>query len=148
MHMSRQSDRIRRIADGLIEYAAKVERSQLRSFGYRERIAIERLLFLVLKDICSITLQYSLQGLTEAHRLALLDVVRSKNPASEVNGLVTEIFELRVFLYSLSSANPYVQGDALSRVELTEKSVTNFIGKELCKIATLAQEFGIPSEFA
>ena len=148
MHMSRQSDRIRRIADGLIEYAAKVERSQLRSFGYRERIAIERLLFLVLKDICSITLQYSLQGLTEAHRLALLDVVRSKNPASEVNGLVTEIFELRVFLYSLSSANPYVQGDALSRVELTEKSVTNFIGKELRKIATLAQEFGIPSEFA
>jgi len=148
MHMSRQSDRIRRIADGLIEYAAKVERSQLRSFGYRERIAIERLLFLVLKDICSIMLQYSLQGLTEAHRLALLDVVRSKNPASEVNGLVTEIFELRVFLYSLSSANPYVQGDALSRVELTEKSVTNFIGKELRKIATLAQEFGIPSEFA
>ena len=142
MGMNIPSDRIIRIVDKLVEHATEMERSQLRSFGYRERIAIERLLFLILKDICSIRLHYGLQGLTEVHRLALLDVVKNRDVASELNRLITRVFELRVFLYSLSSANPYVQGDAISRVEMTKRSVVNFIAKELHKIAALAKELG------
>ena len=48
MVMSTQGDRIRETADKLIKHAEEIEGSHLRSFGYRERIAIERLLFLLL----------------------------------------------------------------------------------------------------
>lgn len=143
MGMNTPSDRIIRSSDKLMEHAAEVERSQLRSFGYRERIAIERLLFLIIKDICSTKLQYSLQGLTEVHRLALLYFVKNRDVGSELNRLITRVFELRVFLYSLSSANPYVQGDAISRVALTKRSVVKFTAKELRKIAALAMELGV-----
>jgi hypothetical protein len=143
MRMCTQPEKTRRIPDQLLEYAAGMERSGSRSFSYRERIAIERLLFLLLKDVCSTAFGYRLQGLTEVHRFALLDFATNASVNREVNRLITRVFELRVFLKSLSSANPYVQGDALSRVGLMKHSAINFIAKELRKTASLSQELKI-----
>lgn len=116
--------------------AAELEQNPPQRIGYRERMRIERPLFLLLKEICRQHLEYELHGMTEVHRKALsllLSEKRSDN--KELQNFVRNAFELRIFLLTLSSTNPYVQGDALSRASLTKRESVKVLIRELRTLA-------------
>ena len=104
------------------------------TFGYRERMKIERGLFLLLKTLCKNILGHNLQGFSESHRMKVFELIARKKSSGSLNRLVTRIWQLKVYIQSLSSENAYVRGDALSRLELDKKSVFSFIGYEIQKI--------------
>ena len=104
--------------------------------GYRERVIIERPLFLVMKEVCRRRLGYDLHGLSEEHRKSLESLlIQGNEDTKQVQNLLHEAFEVRVFLLDLSSTNPYVQGDALSRASLTKKDVVEVLSRSLHRLA-------------
>jgi hypothetical protein len=105
---------------------------------YRERMRIERSLFVVVKEVCQKYLQYELHGLSEVHRRELRDWMEGNACSKSLQHFVREAFELRVFLLALSSANAYVQGDALSRASLTKRSVIRTLSRTLHSLAEKA----------
>lgn len=105
---------------------------------FRERVRIERSLFVVIKEACQQYLGYELHGLSEAHRTELNDWMESNGCAKSFQHFLREAFELRVFLLALSSANAYVQGDALSRASLTKRNVLRTLSHSLHSLAEKA----------
>lgn len=104
--------------------------------GYRERMQIERPLFLFLKEICHRHLEYELHGMTESHRKALSLWLSEKRCSKELQNFVRDAFELRVFVLALSNTNPYVQGDALSRASLTKRESVTILIRKLRALAS------------
>jgi hypothetical protein len=105
---------------------------------FRERVRIERSLFMVIKEVCQQYLGYELHGLSEVHRTRLNDWMKGNGCARSLQHFVREVFELRVFLLALSSANAYVQGDALSRASLTKRNVVRTLSRSLHCLAEKA----------
>jgi hypothetical protein len=104
-------------------------------FGYRERIRIERGLFLLIKFLCKELLDYNLQGLSNYHKDRLNSII-SKTECDKIFLQVVErIFQLKIFLQSLSSENAYVRGDSLSKLGLNRKNVFSFIEFQINAIA-------------
>jgi len=143
--MSTQNRELHLIADNLIEHASKLEMSKLRHFGYRERINIERDLFLLLKVFCHEQFRYTLHGLNEVHRKKLFNSIAYEKSENAAKQFITQIFELQTFLKSLTSENAYVQGDALSRVVQTPKSVLKFIARKLRKTSNFLKSLKVNS---
>jgi hypothetical protein len=100
-------------------------------FGYRERVRIERSLFLVVKEVCRRHLGYDLHGLSEVHREELNHWMERKPCRMSLQNLVREAFELRVFVLALSSTNAYVRDDALSRASLTQRDAVVTLSRVL-----------------
>jgi hypothetical protein len=104
------------------------------TFGYRERMKIERGLFLLLKILCKNMLGHNLQGFSESHRMKVFELIARKKRDDSFIRLINRIWQLKVYIQSLSSENAYVRGDALSRLGLDKKSVFSFINYEIQKI--------------
>lgn len=104
------------------------------TFGYRERMKIERGLFLLLKILCKNILGHNLYGFSESHRMKVFELIACKKRNGSLIRLVNRIWQLKVYLQSLSSENAYVRGDALSRLGLDKKGVFSFISYEIGKI--------------
>jgi len=138
--MSKQADIVYELAKQLEALSLEVAEMPTCRIDYRERVRIERPLFLILKEICHRNLAYELHGLTEVHRSALYEHLASKNCSRQIQDFARRIFEFRLFLQSLSSANSYVQGDALSRVSLTRQGSTDFVVRQLKVVANQALE--------
>jgi len=132
--MNKHASAIVKLVHRLRKQAACLEKSPPRTFGYRERVQIERSLFLILKLVCLSRLGYALQGLTDVHRKALFEHLESTAQEPDVKAFARDVFEFRVFLRSLSSTNPYVQGDALSRVGLTRQNVITSVVRRLHRV--------------
>ncbi|MCF8009511.1 MAG: hypothetical protein K9K32_07065 [Halanaerobiales bacterium] len=95
-------------------------------FGYRERIRIERYLFLLIKAFCQKELGYNLQGFSKWHIEEIISLSSEKQKRS-LNLIVDQAFQLKIYLQSLSSENAYVRGDALTKLGLDRKRVFPFI---------------------
>ena len=115
--------------------AVELEQNPPQRIGYRERMRIERPLFLLLKEVCLRHLEYELHGMTEVHRKALSLLLSKKRCTRDLQNFVRNAFELRVFILALSSTNPYVQGDALSRASLTKRESIKVLIRELRALA-------------
>jgi hypothetical protein len=112
-------------------------------FGYRERMQIERGLFLLIKLLCSERLKYNLQGFSKNHKDNILKIISQDKCAISFTQLVDRIFQLKVFLLSLSSENAYVRGDALSRMGLKRQNVFSFIKDEIGRIRSKVTDLNI-----
>jgi hypothetical protein len=132
-HAENLCHELRAIAEGLVK-------NPPRRIGYRQRVQIERPLFLTLKDVCRRRLGYDLHGLSEAHRRGLESAVKNSPAGHQISSLLREAFELRTFLLDLSSADPYVQGDALSRASVTHQDAPRTLAHALCRLAELIEQ--------
>ena len=101
------------------------------NFGYRERLRVERFLFLILKSIAINKLNYNLQGFSKDH-LDELIVHTRKNKLLSI--IVTNIWESKIFIKSMSSSNAYIRGDLLSNLNINKKVAFSFVKKRLSNI--------------
>lgn len=111
-----------------------------RRIGYRERVLIERPLFLTLKEVCRQRLGYELHGLSETHRRRLEGTIENTANGRRFLALLRDTFELRAFLLDLSSANPYVQGDAMSRASVTKYDAPRALSRALFRLVERVSE--------
>lgn len=103
-------------------------------FGYRERILIERGLFLLIKCLCKKILDYNLQGFSNLHKINLDNIISKTDCGETFLKLVEQIFHLKIFLQSVSCENAYVRGDSLSKLGLDRKNVFSFIESQVKSI--------------
>jgi hypothetical protein len=135
MQMHKHAERLAYFCAQLRTVAASLADKPPKHIGYRERLLVERPLFLVMKEVCRRRLGYDLRGLSEVHRLRLESAIQGNTSTMRVQNLLREAFEIRVFLIDLSSANPYVQGDALSRASLQKEDVVKVLSRSLYRMA-------------
>lgn len=101
------------------------------NFGYRERLLFERPLFLLLKLISDSELNYNLKGFSKDNIDELITHAGEDRPLQTI---ITKIWELKVFIKSLSSSSAYIRGDTLSIVNVNEKDTVRYIKKEINNI--------------
>lgn len=103
-------------------------------FGYRERMQIERGLFLLVKSLCHYKLGFNLQGFSNAHKEKILELIESNKCENSFLQLIERVFQLKIFIQSLSAESAYVRGDALSQLGLDRQNVFDFISAEIGRI--------------
>ncbi len=114
-----------------------------KGFGYKERMQIERGLFLLLKLLSAKKLQYNLQGFSKAHKDSILLVIQNHKYNGPFAQIIEHTYHLKVFIQSLSSENAYVRGDALSRLGLNRQTVLSFIGDEIQRLRHKISELNV-----
>lgn len=105
-----------------------------RGFGYKERMQIERGLFLVLKLLSSERLQYNLQGFSKAHKESILTIIQNIKCNGSFAQVIEHTYQLKIYIQTLSSENAYIRGDALSRHGLNRQTVLGFITNEIQRL--------------
>lgn len=138
MPMHTLADRLHIACSQAKELAGEFSQNPPKLIGYRERVRIERLLFLIAKEMCLKHLGYELHGLSEAHREELTRWFDHNPCGKSLENFLREVFELRVFVLALSSTNPYVSGDALSRASLTKRGAVITLSRALYSLAEKA----------
>lgn len=138
MHI--HADKLHKACQQLKAVAEELAQNPPRRIDYRERARIERPLFLVVKEVCLRHLGYDIHGLSEVHRKELNDWMKGKACGRSLHNFVREAFELRVFLLDLSSTNPYVQADSLSRASLTKEDAVRTLSRTLHSLAERAMK--------
>ncbi len=135
MPMNTHTDRLQGLCDQVKSLAEDLAQNPPQRIGYRERIRIERPLFLLVKEVCQNYLGYDLHGLNEIHRKELSRWMEDNQCHRSLQNFIRETFELRVFVVALSSANPYVRGDALSRASITKSTTVATLSRKLQSLA-------------
>ena len=107
-------------------------------FGYRERIQIERCLFLLLKILCNKKLECNLQGFSKDHIDRVCNFTAKNEFDIRCLKLIEKAFELKVFIVRLSCENAYVRGDSISKLGLNSKNVHKTILTQLNSISNKA----------
>lgn len=93
----------------------KISNETLSSFGYRERVQLERLIFLNLKQLMK-QLGYDLHGLSNIHFESLKKAAKENGWPKDVINVMHEAFEFKIYIKDISSSNAYVRNDALLRL--------------------------------
>lgn len=104
------------------------------NFGYRERINIERCLFILLKFLCNEKINYNLQGFSNDHIDKLRNYVENSKCDKIFLQTIEKAFQLKIFIIQISCENAYVRGDSISKLGLNEISVYKFIETQLNSI--------------
>lgn len=131
------STNFRKSLDEIVSFLTTESESvsgNLSEFGFRERIKIERCLFLMTKIICKEELNYDLQGFSKFHRQKLSYIISMQESDNAFAQIVIQIFQFKIFVQTLSNENAYVRGDALSKLGLDRKSVYKFIKDQVKSI--------------
>jgi hypothetical protein len=100
-------------------------------FGYKERIKIERCLFLLAKYLCQILINYNLQGFTKHDQEIITLKLSEINCDKQIVNVFNHIFHLKYTIQSLSSENAYVRGDALSKLNLDRTNIISFLKNQI-----------------
>jgi hypothetical protein len=140
MQVKRQDEFPKGFIEQLESIAAELGQASPPRIDYIARVRIERPLFLTLKEICRQRFGYVLHGLTSVHRDALYQYIAGKPCNRDLLNFIRHVFEFRVFLIELSSSNPYVQGDALSRVLVTDSDSVAFLYRQIQALVKEARE--------
>ena len=142
MHSKNLPEQLDKISSFLISESESIS-TNFSEFGYRERVKIERCLFLLIKTLCKKKLDYDLQGFSKFH-IERLSYITSKNVTGKTFSLIVDqVFQLKIYLQTLSSENAYVRGDALSKLGLDKKSVFTFIKEQLKSIVKKAHSLNV-----
>lgn len=106
------------------------------SFGYRERIQIERLLFLFTKLYFKTKYEINMKGFWS------LSFITDKKLLTKISAkditLATKISEVKIFCKQLSSANAYTKADAVLNVSDTFDGAIPMLVHSLVNISELA----------
>jgi hypothetical protein len=105
------------------------------TLGYRERVQIERCLFLLLKWLCKNRINYNLQGFSNEHIEALLRYCENNINGNQFFQTIEKAFQLKIFIAQVSCENGYVRGDSKSKLGLTDKSFYSFIDSQFRRLS-------------
>lgn len=101
------------------------------TFGYRERLKIERPLFCLLRVICKNEIDYNLRGFSQSHIDALR---RNLGSGRRLLNIVDNIYGLRIFLRTLSSGSAYLRSEVLSGNHIKKRGSAKFIKNKVLYI--------------
>ena len=116
---------------GLIFEGIELISENCLNFGYRERLLVERPLYLILKIIGRNKLNYDLKGFSKVDIDELISHISQDKPLLRV---VSNIWEFKIFIKSMSSSSAYIRGDILSNLNINKKDTFSFIEKRLKNI--------------
>jgi hypothetical protein len=138
-------ERIKLALACLQKKADSLKGKRISEFGFADRMAIERELFELLKQLCILRIGYQLQGLGDIHREALLKEISSLKCDLSFRHIAQSVFELRAFMQTLTSNNAYVRDEAISNAGTTSKHALGILGAHLNRFIRLinAEVFGI-----
>lgn len=111
----------------------EVQQGSFARFNYRERMKLERTLFLVLCDF----VPFDVLSFSSETKALILDRLASIGASVEQISVVEKIFDLRYFLRALSSGNPYEKYDVLYASETDRLGVFDNIRARIKKIEEL-----------
>lgn len=114
-------------------YSYKFKDVRVNLFGYRERIQIERLLFFVLKLICRLELQRNVSGFN-VNQLDTLLPQNSVDVNSPFSRIVGKLKEIKIHIKKISSANAYVQSDAIFAVVPEGETSLSYLSLKLLRL--------------
>lgn len=106
-------------------------------FGYKERMKIERTLFIILRTISQLTIKYEVSGFTNFYKNEILKRLKQDKINENLEFVITKIFDLKYFLQSLSSESAYVRADAISKIGVDKKKVFIIIESQIKGIQTI-----------
>lgn len=106
-------------------------------FDYRRRTKIERLLFLIAKDVCKTKLGYELGGLSYSHQKLFKSLIKEHTCDPSVVELVKETFEISNLVSDLSSSDPYAREEAMSSLGGIHSLFTNLSQKLVKFVASV-----------
>lgn len=95
-------------------------------FGFKERVRIERCLFLSLKHLCKNTTQTSIKSFNSE----VIQKIKKDTSDKELSILIDQIYEFKVFVKSLSSDSAYITGDTLSKTNLGTEEILAFLNNQ------------------
>jgi len=110
-------------------------KSNISSFGYRERIQIERVIFLCLKLLMN-EYAYDLHGLSNKHFDDLRNKAIQNEWSKDLVNIINETFEFKIYLKNMSSSNAYVRNDALLRMSPNLTHLMPMIANKFMKLIT------------
>lgn len=100
----------------------EISNSNIGDFGFKERIKLERTLYLLLLDLTEI----ELSGFND---LSLEKIVKIKD--EKTRQVAQKIYKLRIFLKKISSSNPYERYDAINELSINRKTVFLLMRKKI-----------------
>ena len=113
----------------------KLANSNLSLFGYRERIQVERLLFLSIKLLLA-KYGYNLTGFSNKHIAEIKEyALKNKFPAEFINA-IDDANQLKIHIKNISSSNAYVRNDALINANYNIEMSMRLLGNKLTKVIT------------
>jgi hypothetical protein len=124
---------INKIFDYLENELASFSRN-FQGFGYKERIQIERGLFLILKLLSAEKLRYNLQGFSKIHKDCILMEMQKIKCNGSFAQIIEHTYQLKVYIQTLSSESAYVRDDALTRLDLNRLTVVDFLVNEIQRL--------------
>lgn len=104
-----------------------ISQNSISAFGFRERMKLERTLFIILQKTMYKVLNYEVQGFTNFYRNELKKKVTDLDKDKRYHVLIDKIFDLKFFLQSLSSDSAYVRGDTLSKAGANRNEIFSII---------------------
>ena len=113
-----------------------IKENSLSNFGYKERVKLERTLFLILIELIEI----EIDGFNKISYEKIKEAIKKDNYVVDI--LVDKLFDLQSFFKSISNNNPYVRDDALSKADTNRIEVFNFIEIKINRIELLAKNNG------
>jgi len=111
----------------------QIQEQSFARFNYRERMKLERTLFILLNEILS----FPLKSFSEVTKKQVIEELQNNKENKYFISLVDKIFSLRFLIKALSSGNPYEKYDALFANEYDRLNVFKFIRKRIENIEQL-----------
>jgi hypothetical protein len=104
------------------------------TFGFKERMKLERTLFIILNILVKEFLSFTLLGFSEQHKDEILEKIKEQGGNKNLETLISKIFDLKFTLQALSNESAYVRGDTLSKLDVNRKSVFKLIEVNIISI--------------
>lgn len=125
--------------------ADSFSKKNMSSFGYRERIQIERLLYLSLKVLMA-KYGLDLHGFSNPHLENLRSAASNHVVPPEVAMIIEDAFQLKIYLKNISSSNAYVRNDTLLRLTPDLEKVMPLISNRFRRVVTRIGELSTQAE--
>jgi adenylate kinase family enzyme len=122
---------------------SSIKAQSLGRFGFKERMKLERTLFLILRAVSISMVGYDIPGFTDYYKQQLIEQLEGKNQCRDYIHLIQKIYSLKQTLQSLSSENGYVRGDTLSKLDQDRRSIFGFLERQIKSINDNMEQLGI-----
>jgi len=125
----------KKIIEEALIVADGISKQNTSSFGYRERIQFERILFISLKLLVS-RYGLDLHGFSNMHFEKLRTIADNNGVPPEVAMVIEDAFQLKIYVKNISSSNAYVRNDTLLRLTPNLAQVMPLISNKLRRVVT------------
>ena len=112
----------------------KIKEKSFSNFRYKERVKLERTLFLILIELVEI----DIDGFNQISYNKIKKIL--EKDCTIIDSLIDKLFELQAFLKSVSNNNPYVRDDALSKADTNRIKVFDLIKMKINRIELLLKD--------